>query len=885
VTAVLGPTNTGKTHLAVERMLGHHSGMIGLPLRLLAREIYDRVVAVKGKSAVALVTGEEKIMPRHPTYYVCTVEAMPLDITVAFLAVDEIQLCADPERGHVFTDRLLRARGTDETMFLGADTVRAIIHHLLPDVEFISRPRFSRLEYSGPRKLSRLPPRSAIVAFSIPAIYEAAELIRRQRGGAAIVMGALSPRTRNAQVELFESGEVDFIVATDAIGMGLNLNVDHVAFMSLAKFDGRSVRELYAAEIAQIAGRAGRHLNDGTFGTTGDAGQIDPAIVERVTEHRFPAIEVLQWRNSALDFGSVAGLIHSLQQAPPAASLRRTGENEDLFVLRTLARDTRITDMTRGPAAVRLLWEVCRIPDFRKTMPDVHARLLGDIYTRLATDDGVLPTDWLARQIDRLDRVDGDIDTLQNRLAHVRTWNYVANRPGWLKDSGHWRERVSEIEDRLSNALHTSLTQRFVDRRGSMLARRNEDDLIASVDASGRVLVEGEYVGELREFDFLPDPTAHGDEQKTLVAAARKVLAGEIETRAAKFAEINDTELSFQPGQLDCPPSVVYRGRTLARIVRGPDTLSPTIQLLGNELLTGSDRLRVENRLTRWLHDHLRRHLAPLFRLREKSDAALDANARGIAFQMSEHLGAISRRTIAKQLTSVSREGRRSLRSCGVEIGEHSVYMPALLKPAPARLRFELWRLQHGHGGLAAAPDPGLMSIPVEADIPEDLYAAAGLTVCGRRAVRIDMLDRLARTLRGKTRKGPSPMDPALMSTVGCGADDFAEILSSLGYELRDVDGAAQIAPARRKRPPRQRKPRAAAASNPTSQPGAAEKPKSKPAPKPREKAPAARRRVPEKPIDKDSPFAVLQELKVTLDQGNKPKRRRRKRPKKARPA
>ncbi len=881
VTAVLGPTNTGKTHLAVERMLGHYSGMIGLPLRLLAREVFDRVVAIKGKSSVALITGEEKIMPAHPVYFVCTVEAMPLDTPVAFLAVDEIQLCGDPDRGHVFTDRLLRARGDEETMFLGADTIRSLIQYLLPDAEFISRPRFSRLEYSGQRKLSRLPPRSAIVAFSIPEIYETAELIRRQRGGAAIVMGALSPATRNAQVAMYESGEVDFIVATDAIGMGLNLKVDHVAFMGLTKFDGHGVRELYPAEIAQIAGRAGRHMNDGTFGTTGAAGQINPDVVEQVTEHRFPQIEKLQWRNAALDYGSISGLLRSLQVSPPADRLRRTRENEDLYVLRTLSRDSRIFDQTKGPAAVRLLWDVCRIPDFRKTMPDIHARLLGGIFNHLITGDGVLPTDWLARHIDRVDRVDGDLDTLQNRLAHVRTWNYVANRPGWLSDPDHWRDRVREIEDRLSNALHTSLTQRFVDRRGSILARRNETDLVAAIDSDGQVLVEGEYVGELNGFSFVPDADAESEEQKNLVSAARKVLANEIIARAGNFVQAKDGAFSLSSGTESGRPVILWQNSSLARLGRGTDILSPAISLIPNELLTGIAKTLVEERLTLWLRDRIKQLLGPLLHLKQNAnrDPSLDAGARGLAYQLSEHMGVVSRRVVAKQVNVVSREGRRALRGYGVRFAEHNLYMPALLKASPAKLRFDLWRLQQTEDSTVAMPNPALMSVLVDPNAPEGFYDAAGFAPCGQRAVRIDILDRLARTLRGKSRKGPFPMDPALMSTVGCGAEGFGEILTKIGFRLVEIEGEIRIGPIPRKRPQTRKR---------LTQPIALEKT----APHTGRKAPGRKtkpakstRRTPAKPIDADSPFAVLQELKTRLVKNNRPRRGRNARPKKVRSA
>ncbi|MCH9020559.1 MAG: hypothetical protein IIA73_09375 [Proteobacteria bacterium] len=489
LTAVLGPTNTGKTHLAVERMLGHRSGMIGLPLRLLAREVYDNVVARVGDRAVALITGEEKLVPARPRYFVCTVEAMPLDRPVDFLAVDEIQLADDGERGHVFTDRLLNARGLEETMFLGADTIRRLVRRLAPDMAFISRPRLSRLDYAGPKKLTRLPPRSAVVTFSANDVYALADVLRRQRGGAAVVLGALSPRTRNAQVALYQGGDVDYMVATDAIGMGLNMDVDHVAFAALRKFDGRGLRALTPAELAQIAGRAGRYMNDGTFGTTGDVGGLDADVVEAIEGHRFPSLRAIYWRNARLRFTSLDALIRSLDAPPPAPGLMRAPDVDDRRALGALAGEEEIRRFAANPDAVRLLWEVCRIPDYRKTMDDAHARLLGRVYTHLMQGDGVLPEDWADRHVAPFDRIDGDIDTLVTRIAHVRTWTYISHRTGWLADPGHWQARTRAIEDRLSDALHDRLTQRFVDQRGSALVRelKRGGAVSAAIDDDGAV--------------------------------------------------------------------------------------------------------------------------------------------------------------------------------------------------------------------------------------------------------------------------------------------------------------------------------------------------------------------------------------------------------------
>ncbi|HTP81392.1 MAG TPA: DEAD/DEAH box helicase, partial [Alphaproteobacteria bacterium] len=541
IVAVLGPTNTGKTHLALERMLGHRSGMIGFPLRLLARENYDRIVRLKGKDSVALVTGEERIIPPAPRWFVCTVEAMPLDREVAFLAIDEVQMCADRERGHVFTDRLLHARGYVETMFLGAETARRLIRALVPGVEFVSRPRFSTLTWTGPKKITRLPRRSAAVAFSAAEVYGMAELVRRQRGGAAVVFGALSPRTRNAQVAMYQAGEVDYLVATDAIGMGLNMDIDHVAFAQLAKFDGRGMRRLSPAELGQIAGRAGRHMNNGTFGTTTgvdgrDLGPLDPETIAAIEEHKFPSLTAFQWRNTALDFATPRALLRSLEAPPPLPVLIRTREADDHLTLAALAADKELTSLTENREGVRLLWDACQIPDFRKALGDAHVHLVGRIFRHLRLD-GCLPTEWVASQVTRLDTVEGDLDTLLERLARIRTWTYVAHRPHWLADAAHWQERAREVEDRLSDALHERLMQRFVDRRAAVLAkaRRQGEEYLAAVTTRGEVLIEGERAGRLDGFNFVAESDARDSGARDLLAAANKALRRDLGERVRRF--------------------------------------------------------------------------------------------------------------------------------------------------------------------------------------------------------------------------------------------------------------------------------------------------------------------------------------------------------------
>ena len=795
ILAVLGPTNTGKTHLAIERMLGHSSGMIGFPLRLLARENYDRVVRMKGARAVALITGEEKIVPPNPAYFVCTVESMPLDRPVEFLAIDEIQLCGDGERGHVFTHRLLAARGLAETMFLGADTIRPLLRRLVPEAEFVNRPRFSTLRYVGPKKVTRLPPRSAVVAFAIADVFALAEVMRRQRGGTAVVLGALSPRARNAQVAMFQSGEVDYLVATDAIGMGLNMDLDHVAFARLSKFDGQSPRRLSAAEIAQIAGRAGRHMSDGTFGTTAELGPIDPEIVEAVENHRFDPLTRLYWRNARLDYASPAALLRSLEERPPAQGLIPAREADDHLALRSLARLPDIAALARHPAAVRLLWEVCQIPDFRKVMSDTHARLLGQIYRHLAGPQERLPTDWVANQVQRLDRLDGDIDSLMTRIAHIRTWTYIAHRPDWLADAAQWQERARAIEDRLSDALHDRITQRFVDRRSAFLVKQlaADKELLASVSHAGDVKVEGHYVGKLDGFRFIPDPGAAGSEAKTLLAAANRVLRGEIAARAQRLAAAPDGEFA-----LAADGAVTWRGGAVGRLLPGESVLAPRIEALPGDFLEGDLRESVRRRLAEFLRVALHRGLAPLFRARE---AELGGAARGLVFQLGEALGSLPSAEVAAQRAALAAADRKALARLGLRLGVETVYIESLLKPRAAALRGLLWAVWHG----AAAPAvPGLAALRDPA-VSDAAYRAMGWRVLGPRVLRVDRVERLAAAARRLARQGPFGATPALAQLAGSSSDDLTAMLPALGYRaVLGENGVSFQARGRRAGPERQ---------------------------------------------------------------------------------
>jgi len=811
VTAVLGPTNTGKTHLAIERMVAHPTGMIGLPLRLLAREVYQRAVERVGPEAVALVTGEEKIKPARPRFWVCTVEAMPRDLAVDFVAIDEIQLAADLDRGHVFTDRLLNRRGRAETMLIGAATMKPVIEQLIPGVNVVTRPRLSQLLFAGDRKITRLPRRSAIVAFSVEEVYAIAELIRRQKGGAAVVLGALSPRTRNAQVELYQSGDVDYLIATDAIGMGLNLDVDHIAFAADRKYDGHHFRKLNPAEFGQIAGRAGRHLRDGTFGTSGRCPPFEPDLVEAIENHRFEPLRQLQWRSSDLDFRSIAQLLDSLNRQPVEPGLTRALIAEDMTTLEILARDPDIRALAQGRPAVERLWEVCGLPDYRKIAPQQHADLATTLYLRLMRH-GRLDIDWYKAQLAALDRTDGEIDTLSARIAQVRTWTFVANRPDWLPDPEHWQGVARLVEDKLSDALHERLASRFVDRRTSVLMRRLRENamLEAEVTATGDVLVEGQHVGMLQGFRFTADPKAGGSEAKALNMAAMKALGSEIEARAARVVLAGDDAFVLSHDGL-----LRWVGEPVARLVAGEKVLEPRLRLLVEEHLTGPAREQVEARLALWLKNHVTRLLGALQLLEDAT--TLTGISRGIAYQVGESLGVLERAKVGEEMKALDQEGRAALRQLGIRFGAFHLYVPALLKPAPRALAAQLWALKHGGPDLSGLDDiahlaaSGRTSFPVDKAVPKGLYRAAGYRVCGERAVRVDILERLADLIRpaiayrpgltqGQPPVGAADQDGfvvagAMTSLVGCAGEDFASILRSLGYVSAKRPGPAITVP------------------------------------------------------------------------------------------
>ena len=906
VKCVLGPTNTGKTFYAMDRMLGYGSGMAGFPLRLLARENYDKLVARLGPGQVALITGEEKIIPANARYFCCTVEAMPLERSVDCLVVDEIQLCGDRERGHIFTDRLLHARGRHETLLLGAHTMRPLLETLLPEAEFISRDRFSRLSYAGQKKTTRLQRRSAIVAFSASEVYRLAELVRRQRGGAAVVMGALSPRTRNAQVELYQNGDVDFLIATDAIGMGLNMDIGHVALADDMKFDGQSMRRLAPSELAQIAGRAGRHTTDGTFGVTEDCRPLEQEVIDAIESHYFPPVRQLYWRARNLNYNTLDGLLKSLEAAPPYAFMARKGDGVDHLTLQALADRPDIRELADSPGRLRILWDVAQIPDFRKTLTDSHVVMLARIFDNLARQ-GQLDSRWVAAQLSHLDRLDGDIDTLMTRIAHIRTWTYITHKTGWTDTKQDWQELAKSIEDRLSDELHNRLTQRFVDRRAAHLSRRLKESttLMAAVKLDGTVLVEGEEVGSLTGFTFIPslsDTGGDAEEKAMILAAARKGLPEEIERRVAAFT------ISADPAfRLTDKGRIIWRDADIGRLVRTENLYAPRAEVADSDLLSADQKARMADRLAQFVTDHIHSVLAPLMALStpdqlfaadetETSSPGSDAEqaassdqsgqaddtapesvpaaepvkpprqlsgaAKGFVWQIYEGLGTVERRLVSAQLRETTDSDKPLLAKAGLRVGTETVYLPDMLKPAPISLRVLLWCLYNQTFPDCGPPPEGRVSITLPEgadDVDAGFWMAAGYRRLGPRIMRVDMVERVAALVRAAAREGIFEITDDMLSLAGVGRDDMALMLVDLGCRQvgeRPAEDPEKPAVAQFERVQKKRSPR------PNHKSGGPDKAKGKKPPRQKHHQNNAPRNRSEKQPDPNSPFAVLAALK-----------------------
>ncbi len=815
VRAILGPTNTGKTHLAIERMCGHSSGVIGFPLRLLAREVYDRVVALKGEKQVALLTGEERIVPPNARYVLCTAESMPVRTgrddrpkegpfpdQFAFAAIDEAQLATDPERGHVFTDRMLRARGREETLILGSATLKPIVRKLLPEAEIVSRPRFSTLRYAGNVKLSRLPPRSAVVAFSAEQVYALAEMLRRFRGGAAVVMGALSPATRNAQVAMFQRGEVDYLVATDAIGMGLNMDVAHVAFAGLEKFDGRRDRRLTISEMAQIAGRAGRHQRDGSFGTLGLGGNEGATFsdeeITAIEEHRFRPLDFAYWRNPDLDFTDVRALISSLERRSDDPLLRPAPEAIDLSVLKLIAEDPAIAAKRGGIA--RRLWAVCGLPDFRKVGPMHHARMVRRLFSYVG-EGGHIPHEWFAAEVSRLDNVNGDIEALADRLAGIRSWAYIAHRADWMADPTKWAERTREVEARLSDALHERLTQRFVDRRTAVLVRdigaRGSDALPVTVAADGEVSVGPEPIGHLAGFDFRVDPSTRLADKRLLLAAAERRLGDELDRRAKSLVEAEDHTFELMIEE-DGRAAVGWHGNVLARLAPGRSLLEPALRTSrALDQLSAARRAELRARLESWLDAQVDKNLRALKKLATAAtDRASSAGVRAVAAMLADAGGVLPRRTLVTSIAALEQTDRQTLHRLGVRLGPLDVFHPALLKPAAQQWRAILQSVRSNRP-VPALPAAGAATIDSGAD-------AAGAALAYRRLdrqwLRIDLADRLAsHAHKVRSAGGDEPVDVELATSVGLDEAAIAKLMDEVGFTK-----AGEAWRWRGRRPPRQ---------------------------------------------------------------------------------
>lgn len=787
LTAILGPTNTGKTHLAVERMCGHSSGMMGFPLRLLAREIYDRVVAIKGAGQVALITGEERIEPVHARYYCCTVESMPIHQDFAFVAIDEAQLGADPERGHIFTDRILHARGREETMILGSESLRPLIRSLLPEAEIISRPRFSTLNYAGAKKLSRLPKRAAIVAFSIEQVYAVAEMLRRLRGGAAVVMGALSPRTRNAQVAMFQSGEVDYLVATDAIGMGLNLDVTHVAFAGLSKFDGVRRRRLTVAEMAQIAGRAGRHQRDGTFGTlAGEGYEFTPEEVLAIEEHVFPRLDWLFWREAEPRFDSVATLIADLETKPDRPGLKAAPQVIDLKVLKRLAEMPEVMALIRHPVDVERLWEVASLPDFRQMGEEHHARFIAGLWHYLGQGERVIPHSYFASELARLDTIQGDVDTLSARIASVRTWTYVAHRADWLADPAAMAERARELEAKLSDALHDALRQRFVDRRTTMLLRGAGDlsaVLPVELGPEGDVLVDGEYIGTLDGFAFRVDPAAKAGDRKLLLAAAERNLASLLKNKAREVHMADDSEFSLGSDG-EGRPAIFWQGSALGQLARGRTLMEPAFRPAKAVAGLEGDALKeVTTRAETWIKTSLEKAMGGIVALQQLAQQPdVDGNVRALAVQLADAGGIAGRHYLNDTLMALPKEARGAARKGGIVFGALDVYHHAALKPAAAKWRAALF---------AARDDKPMPELPPESAVHLKDWKFASAADCrnagyrriGDEHVRIDLAERVIK--KAHEARGQAlvfGMDMAFATSLGLSEAGLKALMRDAGF-------------------------------------------------------------------------------------------------------
>jgi len=781
ITAVLGPTNTGKTHLAIETMLSFDTGMIGFPLRLLAREVYDKVIKNTGLDKVALITGEEKIIPPNAKYFLCTVESMPIDKQLDFVAVDEIQMCADHERGHIFTDRLLNLRGTKLTMLLGSNTIKNIISNLDDDIEFINRNRLSRLSYTGHKKISRIQRKTAIIAFSAEEVYAIAELIRRQKGGAAIVMGSLSPKTRNAQVELYQSGDVDFLVATDAIGMGINMDLDQVYFSNLKKFDGRKLRKLNLSEIGQIAGRAGRYLNDGSFGITGECKEINAEEVDLLENHKFEEIQYLFWRNSNLNFNNPASLIKSLDERPNKKWLRKINECEDEKALKFFLRDKNLDNDKFDEKKLNLLWECCQIPDFVKKTYGNHYQVIESVFKYLNSENGKISNEYMRLQLLKLDKLDGNVDSLSNRIANVRTWSYVSNKNNWIENQNYWIEKTKLLEDKLSDRLHEELTKTFIDKRASVLARGLKQDMEfeTKILENNEVLIDNQFIGKIKGLKLELDlkKGALETDIKSLKKAARQNVGPELIKRIERIIETGLIELKDDF-------KIYWQKSPIAKLISGRDYLNPNIELIADDILEHNQTQKLINYLEKWLKnkiDTVLESLVDLKNLKEKN-----SSIKALAYQLYENNGVLERNKVAEYLKDLGQNERKILRDLGVKFGRYHVFLFKLIKPEAVSLRTLLWKNYYQKYFNLKPPTFGLNFLEDDKIKNRNFMLLCGFEKFDNIYVRIDILERLfVQIINTNTEKEKEiKMNSDMLNLLGCSKNNFKKLLKNMGYKI-----------------------------------------------------------------------------------------------------
>ena len=785
ITAVLGPTNTGKTHLAIETMLSFDTGMIGFPLRLLAREVYDKVIKKISIDKVALITGEEKIIPQNAKYFLCTVESMPIDKHLEFVGVDEIQMCADHERGHIFTDRLLNMRGEKLTMLMGSNTIKNIISKLDADVEFINRERLSKLTYTGHKKISRINRKTAIIAFSAEEVYAIAELIRRQKGGAAIVMGSLSPKTRNAQVELYQSGDVDFLVATDAIGMGINMDLDHVFFSNLKKFDGKKLRKLNLSEIGQIAGRAGRYLNDGNFGITGDCKEITSEDVELLENHKFEEIRNLFWRNSNLNFNNPLSLIRSLEEKPNTEWLRKIHECEDEKALKYFLRDKSLIDLEFNRKSLGLLWECCQIPDFVKKTYGNHYEVIANVFSFLNSKKGQISDEFMRLQLIKLDKLEGNVDSLSNRIANVRTWSYVSNKNNWIENQDYWIEKTKHLEDRLSDRLHEELTKTFIDKRASVLARGLKQDMEFKTEIldNNDVMIDDQFIGKIKglklELDFKKG--ALETDIKSLKKAARQSIGPELEKRIQMIIDTGLIELKDDF-------KIYWNSFPIAKLSAGNDYLNPSFELIVDDTIEQNPKQKLIDFVHKWIQTKINsilKSLVDLKNLKEKN-----SSIKALAYQLYESNGVLKREHVSEYLKALGQNERKILRELGVKFGRYHVFLYQLIKPEAVSLRTLLWKNFHQKYYKLNPPTFGLNFLEDQESRNRNFMLLCGFEKFDNLFVRIDILERLFMQIINSNSKENKEIKliPEMLNLLGCSKDNFKKLLKKMGYKIFDKE-------------------------------------------------------------------------------------------------